>query len=432
MACWNPTVEMMSKKDLDALQLKLLKNLVRRAYDSSPLYRERMKENNVGLDSIKSLDDTARLPFMSKKDLREYNPEKLFMSSKRDIIRYHASSGTTGKPTIVGYTKHDIDMWAESLGRGLTSAGLGADDIIQVANTYGLFTGGLGFHYAAEKIGAAVVPASTGNTERQIQMIYDLGVTAMAATPSYLIYVGEVAEKMGMGLKGSTLKTGLLGGEPWSDKMRERIMSDFGVRGINCFGASELSGPMWCECEEQHGIHIWRDVAIFEIVDPKTGEKLGPGERGELVITMLQKEAFPIIRYRMGDITCMEEEKCACGRTHPRMMRISGRVDDMLIIRGINVFPSQVEHSLHTNPEVGNEFQIIVDRKGALDDMLIKVELKPEAFTDNILELNALRERITSRLRNSLNVSAKVELVPTGSLPRFEGKAKRVIDRRDI
>jgi phenylacetate-CoA ligase len=432
MAYWNHDVETMSRKDLDVLQLKLLRNLVHRAYDNSPLYREKMDEHRVTPDSITSLDDTAKLPFMSKKDLRDYNPDRLFMASKKDIIRYHASSGTTGKPTIVSYTRKDIETWSESLARGLVSAGLGSDDIIQVANTYGLFTGGLGFHYAAEKIGAAAVPASTGNTERQIQMINDLGVTAMAATPSYLIYVGEVAEKMGASLKNSTLKTGLLGGEPWSDKMRERIQSDFGVRGINCFGASELYGPSWTECSEQCGPHIWRDIALFEVIDPKTKENVGPGERGELVVTMLQKEAFPIIRYRIGDITMMEDDKCSCGRCHPRMMRISGRVDDMLIIRGINVFPSQVEHCLHTNPEVGNEFQIVVERKGALDEMLVKVELKPEAFTDNILELNALRERISSRLKNSVNVSAKIELVPTGSLPRFEGKAKRVIDRREF
>ncbi|QLH74675.1 MAG: phenylacetate--CoA ligase [Methanomassiliicoccales archaeon] len=432
MACWNPDIEMMSKKDLDDLQLGLLKDLVRKNYERSPFYRQKMLNNNVRPEDIRTLDDVVKLPFMSKKDLRDNYPDRLFTASKREIVRYHASSGTTGKPTIVGYTRNDIEMWSESLGRALRSAGLGADDVVQVANTYGLFTGGLGFHYAAEKIGAAVVPASTGNTERQIQMIEDLGVTAMAATPSYLIYVGEVAEKIGYDLRNSTLRTGLLGAEPWSDKMRDRIQNWLGVKGINCFGASELSGPLWSECEDQCGIHLWRDIALVEIIDPETGERLGPGERGELVITMLQKEAFPIIRYRMGDITMIENDKCSCGRDHPRMMRITGRVDDMLIIRGINVFPSQVEHCLHTNPEVGNEFQIIVERRGALDDMMVKVELKPEAFTDNILELNALRERISSRLRSSLNVGAKIELVPPGSLPRFEGKAKRVVDRREI
>jgi phenylacetate-CoA ligase len=432
MGVWNPKIEMMPRAELDQLQLKLLKTQVYRLYNFSPFYRERMKAVGVTPDDINSLDDATKLPFMSKKDLRDFYPDKIFTAPKRDIVRYHASSGTTGKPTIVGYTRNDIEMWAESLGRGLTSVGLGADDVIQVANTYGLFTGGLGFHYAAEKIGAAVVPASTGNTERQIQMIQDLGVTAMAATPSYMMYVGEVAEKMGIDLKQSTLKTGLLGAEPWSDKMRDRIQDQYGIRGINCFGASELSGPLWTECSEQCGIHFWKDVALVEIIDPDSGEKVSPGESGEMVITMLQKEAFPIIRYRMGDITRLEEDTCSCGRAHPRITRITGRVDDMLIIRGINVFPSQVEYCLNTNPEVGNEFQIVVERKGHLDEMLVKVELKPEAFTDNILELNALRERISSRLRNSLNVGAKVELAPPGSLPRFEGKAKRVQDKREI
>lgn len=422
----------MPRKELDNMQLKLLKTQVYKLYNFSPFYRQKMDEKKIVPDDIRSLDDVNKLPFMCKKDLRHFYPDKLFMVPKREIVRYHASSGTTGKPTIVGYTRPDIEMWSESLARALSSTGLGADDVVQVANTYGLFTGGLGFHYAAEKIGAAVVPASTGNTERQIQMIEDLGVTAMAATPSYLMYVGEVAEKMGVDLRKSTLKIGLLGAEPWSDKMRDRIQENMGVKGINCFGASELSGPLWSECSDQCGIHFWKDIALTEIVDPDTGETLGPGERGELVITMLQKEAFPIIRYRMGDITTMEEDTCSCGRTHPRITRITGRVDDMLIIRGINVFPSQVEHCLHTNAEVGNEFQIIVERKGALDDMHVKVELKPDAFTDNIIELNAMRERISSRLRNSLNVGAKIELVPPGTLPRFEGKAKRVIDKREI
>ena len=432
MALLNERIQMMPRKELDELQLKLLKAQARRLYDLSPFYRERMKAKGVTPDDIRTLDDSHKLPFMTKKDLRDYYPDKLFTVPRREIIRYHASSGTTGKPTIVGYTRKDIDMWAESLGRSLTSVGLGEDDVIQVANTYGLFTGGLGFHYAAERIGAAVVPASTGNTERQIQMIQDLGVTAYAATPSYMMYVGEVAEKMGIDLKQSTLKTGLLGAEPWSDKMRDRIQDQYGVRGINCFGASELSGPLFTECSEQCGIHFWKDVALIEIIDPETHEKVGPGESGEMVITMLQKEAFPIIRYRIGDITKLEEDTCSCGRAHPRITRITGRVDDMLIIRGINVFPSQVEYCLNTNPEVGNEFQIIVERKGHLDEMLVKVELKPEAFTDNILELNALRERVASKLRNSLNVGAKVELVPPGSLPRFEGKAKRVVDKREI
>ncbi|HSV42167.1 MAG TPA: phenylacetate--CoA ligase, partial [Methanomassiliicoccales archaeon] len=416
----------------DQYQLKLMKALVHRLYGSSPFYMERMRQANVTPEDIRSLDDVVKLPFMSKKDLRDYYPDKLFTAPKREIVRYHASSGTTGKPTIVAYTRPDIEWWSESLGRGMTSVGMGADDVVQVANTYGLFTGGLGFHYAAERIGAAVVPASTGNTERQLQMIQDLGVTAYAATPSYMMYVGEVAQKMGMDLRESTLRYGFLGAEPWSDKMRDRIQSQYGVTGINCFGASELAGPLFTECADQCGIHFWKDIALLEIIDPETEERVSPGESGEMVITMLQKEAFPIIRYRIGDITALHDDVCSCGRCHPRIGRITGRVDDMLIIRGINVFPSQVEFCLNTNPEVGNEFQIVVERRGHLDEMLVKVELKPEAFTDNIIELNAIRERISSRLKNSLNVGAKVELAPPGSLPRFEGKAKRVVDRRDV
>jgi phenylacetate-CoA ligase len=431
VAYWNPKIETMPIMELKALQLKNLKALVRRLYDNSPFYRQRMEQKGVVPDDILMLDDVVKLPFMHKKDLRDYYPDKLFVASKREIVRYHASSGTTGKATIVGYTRNDIESWSESLARALTSIGLGADDVVQVANTYGLFTGGLGFHYAAEKIGAAVVPASTGNTERQIQLIQDLGVTTMAATPSYMMYVGEVAEKMGVSIKNDTkLRVGLLGAEPWSDRMRDRIQDWLGVKGINCYGASELAGPLFSECADQQGIHFWSDLTLLEILHPETHEPVGPGEKGEMVITMLTKEAFPLIRYRIGDISIMHEDKCSCGRTHPRISRITGRVDDMLIIRGINVFPSQVEYSLMNNPELGNEFQIVIDRKGALDDMLVRVELKSEAFTDNINQLNALRERVESKLKNLLNVGVEIELVEPGSLPRFEGKAKRVVDRR--
>ena len=429
--CWNPKIEMMPKKDLRDLQLKLLRSTVSKVYGSSSFYRQRMDSSNVAPDDIHKLEDIGKLPFMTKKDLRDNYPDKFFLAPKKDIIRYHASSGTTGKATIVGYTRNDVDAWTESLARSLTSIGLGAEDVIQVSNTYGLFTGGLGFHYAAERIGAAVIPASTGNTQRQIELIKDMGVTALAATPSYLMYLGEIAEKMGVSIKNDTvLRTGLLGAEPWSEKMRDRIEAWLGVKGINCFGASELSGPLWSECSHQKGIHIWGDLAYFEILDTKTQEPLGPGEKGELVITMLKKEAFPLIRYKIGDITSMDDEKCECGRTHPRMARITGRVDDMLIVRGINIFPSQVEYSLLTNPEVGNEFQIIVERKSALDSMMVKVELKPEAFVDSIADLNKIRERIEHKLRSTLNVSACVELVQPGTLPRFEGKAKRVVDNR--
>ncbi|MBN1109178.1 MAG: phenylacetate--CoA ligase [Methanomassiliicoccales archaeon] len=422
----------MPKDQLDRLQLKLLKILARRVYDSSPFYHERMREAGMTPQDIRTLADVTKLPFMTKKDLRDGYPDKLFMRDRSELIRYHASSGTTGKPTIVGYTRNDVENWSESLARALTSIGLGKEDVIQVSNTYGLFSGGLGFHYAAEKIGAVVVPASTGNTERQLELIRDLEVTAIAATPSYLMYMGEVAEKMGIDIRRDTkLRSGLLGAEPWSDRMRDRIYETMGVRGFNCFGASELSGPMFLECAEQDGIHFWGDLALVEIIDPDSGEPLGPGQKGEMVVTMLQKEAFPMVRYRMGDITSIMEEPCPCGRAHPRLTRIQGRVDDMIIIRGINVFPSQVEHALMQHRELGNEFQIVVDRKDHMDSMLVRVELRPEAFTDDIVELNELREYISSRLKGVLNVSAKVELVQSGTLPRFEGKAKRVVDRRE-
>ncbi|MCG7844686.1 MAG: phenylacetate--CoA ligase [Methanomassiliicoccales archaeon] len=432
MPSWNPHIEEMPRAQLDRLQLKLLKIQTYKMYNSSPFYHERMRAAGVMPDDIKTLSDVKKLPFMTKKDLRDGYPNKLFMCERRELIRYHASSGTTGKPTIVGYTRNDVENWSESLARAMTSVGLGKDDVIQVSNTYGLFSGGLGFHYAVEKIGAVVVPASTGNTERQLNLIQDLEVTAIAATPSYLMYLGEVATKMGIDIRKDTkLRIGLLGAEPWSDKMRDRIYESMGVKGINCYGASELSGPLFSECSEQCGIHVWGDLALVEIIDSDTGEVLEPGERGEMVITMLQKEALPIFRYRMGDITSIDDDVCACGRTHPRISRIQGRVDDMIIIRGINVFPSQVEHALMQHVELGNEFQLVVDRKGHMDNMLVRVELKPEAFTDNIIELNALRERVSNRLKGMLNVSANVELVQPGTLPRFEGKAKRVVDRRE-
>jgi len=433
MAYLDKHMETISREELEELQYKLLRSQVTRLYSSSPFYHARMREAKVHPDDIRSLQDIVKLPFVHKKDLRDNYPEGMLSVPRREVIRYHASSGTTGKPTVVCYTRKDIDTWTESLARGLTSIGLGPDDVIQVSNTYGLFSGGLGFHYAAERIGAAVVPASTGNTERQIELILDLGVTAMAATPSYMLHLGEVAEKMGVSIKKDTkLKVGLLGGEPWSIKMRDRIDEWLGIKGINCYGSSEMHGPMFTECSEQDGIHIWGDIAYAEILDQETGGPVAPGEKGELVLTMLQKEALPMIRYRVGDVTEMVDEPCACGRTHPKIRRIFGRVDDMLIIRGINVFPSQVEHALMGIPEVGEHFQIVVDRKGALDTMLVRVELKKEAFTDNIVQLMDLRERIAYRLRGILNIKAAVELVEPDTLQRFEGKAKRVIDRRDI
>jgi phenylacetate-CoA ligase len=433
MVMWNPRIEEMAKEDLKQLQYRLLKTLVYRLYSFSPFYHERMKAAKVHPDDIKSLSDVTKLPFMFKKDLRDNYPNRIFTAPVDDLVRYHVSSGTTGKPTVVGYTENDLEHWTNSLARGLTSCGLGRGDVIQVSYGYGLFTGGLGLHYGAERIGATVLPTSVGNTERQIELMQDLHATAICCTPSYLLHMGEVAEKMGVSIqKDTNLKSGILGAEPWTEEMRVRIQNWLGIRAYDIYGTSELSGPMFVECSEQKGFHVWSDLALVEVLDPETGETLGPGEKGELVITMLQKEALPMIRFRIGDISVLDEERCPCGRTHPRVRRIQGRVDDMLIIRGINVFPSQVEHTLMTIPEVGQHFQIVVERKGALDEMLVRVEVSKEAFSDKINDLMKIRNMVEHKLRNSLNVSVGVELVEPGSLPRFEGKSKKVIDRRNL
>jgi phenylacetate-CoA ligase len=433
MVCWDPRIEEMPKEELTRMQYKLLKSLVYRLYSFSPFYHERMKEQKVHPDDIKELSDVKKLPFMFKRDLRDSYPDRIFTASQEELVRYHVSSGTTGKPTVVGYTQNDIDLWTTSLARALTSTGLGRGDVIQVSYGYGLFTGGLGLHYGAERIGATVLPTSVGNTGRQIELMQDLGATAIACTPSYLLHMGEVAEKMGVSIKKDTkLRTGILGAEPWTEGMRNRIQDWLGIKAYDIYGTSELSGPMFTECAEQKGFHVWSDIALTEIIDPKTEEPVGPGEKGELTITILKKEALPMIRYRIGDITSMDDSTCPCGRTHPRIHRITGRVDDMLIIRGINVFPSQVEYALMTVPEVGQHFQIVVERKGALDDMLVRVELNKESFSDKINDIMQVREKVEHKLRNSLNVNVDVELVEPGSLPRFEGKSKKVIDKRSM
>jgi phenylacetate-CoA ligase len=433
MRSWDPRIEEMPKTDLQKMQYKLLKGLVYRLYSFSPFYHDRMKENKVHPDDIRELSDVKKLPFMFKRDLRDNYPDKIFTATRDELVRYHVSSGTTGKPTVVGYTQNDLDNWTTSLARALTSVGLGRGDVIQVSYGYGLFTGGLGMHYGAERIGATVLPTSVGNTERQIELMQDLGATAIACTPSYLLHIGEVAEKMGVDIKKDTrLRTGILGAEPWTERMRIRMEEWLGIKAYDIYGTSELSGPMFTECAEQKGFHVWSDLALVEIIDPKTEETLEPGEKGEITMTILQKEALPMIRYRIGDITVMDDEPCSCGRTHPRVQRIQGRVDDMLIIRGINVFPSQVEYALMTIPEVGQHFQIVVDRKGSLDDMLIRVELKKESFSDKITDLMQIQQNIEHKLRSSLNVNVNIELVEPGSLPRFEGKSKKVVDKRSL
>jgi len=431
MIAWDPNMELMPEADLKEMQYKLLKTLVYRLYSFSNFYHERMETHGVHPDDITRLEDVVKLPYMVKSDLRDNYPDKIFTATPEELVRYHVSSGTTGKPTVVGYTKNDLENWTESLARALTSCGVGRGDVVQVAYGYGLFTGGLGLHYGAERIGASVVPASVGNTERQLELMQDLRVTVICCTPSYLVHIGETAKKLGISIKNDTrLKAAILGAEPWSDQMRQRIEDDMGIKAYDIYGTSELSGPMFSECTEQDGIHMWSDLAFVEIIDPETGQPVPDGESGEMVVTILQKEALPIIRYRTGDITSIDSSSCPCGRTHPRIARLSGRVDDMLIIRGINVFPSQVEHALLGIPEVSGHFMIEVDRVGALDNMLVKVELNPEAFSDKINDILDIRRKVGHTLKNMLNVSVSVEISEPGSLPRFEGKAKRVIDRR--
>lgn len=430
---WNPQIERMPVDELEKLQEQKLKNLVSYVYNHSPFYRKRFDAVGVKPEDITSLKDLTKLPFTYKKDLRDTYPTGMFCVPNKQLVRFHVSSGTTGKPTVVGYTMNDIKEWSKSLGRALTSIGVGRDDVLQVSYGYGLFTGGLGMHYGAEEVGATVLPISTGSTEKQLELMQDLGTTAIACTPSYLLYMSEVAKAEGLDFaKDTRLRVGILGAEPWTEEMRKRIEDATGIKAYDIFGTSELSGPLFTECRYQNGIHIWADQFLVEIIDPDTGEHLVDGERGELVITTLAKEALPLIRYRIGDYTVLNREPCKCGRTHPRIMRVSGRVDDMLIVRGINVFPGQVESVLMKIPEVGEHFMIIVDRINELDVMKVQIEMNDEAFSDKVNDIMALEKRVSESLKNVLNLSVKVELVEHGTLPRSMGKSKKVIDNRKL
>jgi len=423
----------MPVEEMKKLQYGSIKALADKLYNSNKFYHDRMKNAGVRPDDIRSLDDVKKLPFMYKQDLRDNYPTKMFNVPNSEIVRFHASSGTSGKPTVVGYTENDLAYWTEALARSLTSIGIGKGDILQVSYGYGLFTGGLGLHYGAEKVGASVVPTSTGNTERQLELMQDLGATVIACTPSYLIHMNDVAAKMGIDIRRDTdLKKAVLGAEPWTESMRVKIENSMGIKAYDIYGTSEQAGPMFTECEERNGIHIGGDIMYVEILDPETDEQLEDGERGELVVTMLKKEALPMVRFRIKDITSIIKDDCACGRTSPRISRITGRSDDMLIVRGINVFPSQIEYTLMRIPEIGNQYMIEVTREGALDHVKIQVELRPEMFSDRVTDMMLLKTRIETELKKHLDIAAVVELKAPGELPRFEGKAKRVIDKRVI
>ncbi|WNY26082.1 phenylacetate--CoA ligase [Methanolapillus millepedarum] len=430
MTYWNQEIETMDPVRLRGLQSERLVKLVHYVYEKSPFYKKLFDEKGIKPEDIKSIGDIQKLPFTYKKDLRDTYPTGMFCVKNTDLVRIHASSGTTGKPIVVGYTQNDITNWAESLARGFTSVGLGKDDILQISYGYGLFTGGLGAHYGSERIGATTIPISSGNTERQLSLMEDLNVTAVLCTPSYFSYLIEVAEKEGRSLKNNkSLRVGIFGAEPWSESLRHRIEERSGIKAYDVFGTSELSGPLFTECPEQNGMHVWADMFIVEILNPETLEPVKDGETGELVVTTLLKEALPLIRYRVGDLASIENTVCACGRTHPRLMRLTGRSDDMTIVRGINVFPGQVESVLMKIPEVSPHFLMMIERNGELDDMTVQVELNDLA-SDKVEDYNRLISRISHDLRTVLTLSVDVELVNPGTIPRSEGKAKRVIDKR--
>ncbi len=430
---WNKHYECMPRPQLTALQLERLQKTVERVYHNVPFYRHKFQEAGMEPGDIKSLADLQRLPFTTKTDLRDNYPFGMFASSMSEIVRVHASSGTTGKPVVVGYTRADLNTWSELMARTLTCGGTTKDSVVQVAFGYGLFTGGLGAHYGAEKIGASVIPISGGNTQRQLMLMNDFGTTVLACTPSYAIYLAETMEEMGGKRESCKLKYGVFGAEPWSEKMRDEIEKRLGISAIDIYGLTEVIGPgVASECQEKSGLHVFEDHFIPEVIHPETGEVLPYGEKGELVFTTISKEGIPVIRYRTRDISILYEEHCLCGRTHIRMHRVMGRTDDMLIIRGVNVFPSQVESILLDIGETQPHYLLIVKREGSLDELEIQVEVSQAMFSDKVRGLEDLGKRISHKIESTLGISAKVTLVEPHTIPRSEGKAKRVIDKRNI
>lgn len=420
-------------RQLKELQLRRLRNTVRRVYDGQPcgLFKKRMDEAGLKPESITTLNDIRHLPFTVKTDLRDTYPYGMFTAPREKVVRLHASSGTTGKPIVVGYTQRDIEVWAEVMRRAFLACGLSESDVLQVSYGYGLFTGGLGAHYGGEALGATVVPTSGGNTERQIMVMQDFGVTAICCTPSYFTFIAEKAAESGVNIRDTRLRVGVFGAEPWTESMRHKIQEETGIRAQDIYGLSEIIGPgVAVECREQSGLHIFEDYFYPEIIDPQTCEVLPDGEEGELVLTTLSKEAIPMIRYRTRDITSIMPEPCSCGRTVRRIRRIGRRSDDMLIIRGVNVFPSQIESALMRVKGVSPHYQIIVTRESGLDKMEVRVEMTPDLLDDRIRSLETVQKKIAHMIYTTVNVQAQVKLVEPKSIPRSEGKAVRVIDKR--
>lgn len=431
MQYWNQSRECMPREEMQKLQSARLVKTVKRIYHDVPYYREKMQKIGVEPGDIKGVEDLSKLPFTYKQDLRDTYPYGLFAVPLSEIIRIHASSGTTGKQIVVGYTRKDIDTWAEVMARTLTSAGASKESVIQVAYGYGLFTGGLGAHYGAERIGASVIPISGGNTKRQLQIMKDFGTTLLACTPSYAMFMAEEMEEAGIQKSDLRLKAGVFGAEPWSHSMRSEIEKRLGILAIDIYGLSEVIGPgVASECPCKCGLHVQEDHFIPEIIDPETEQVLPAGSKGELVFSTITKEGMPLLRYRTRDISSLEYSKCDCGRTIVRMSKVTGRTDDMLIIRGVNVFPTQIESVLLELGETAPHYQIVVDRIGSLDVMEIQVEMTQALFSDEVRHIEDLEKKIRKEIEHTLGLSAKVKLVEPKTIARSEGKAKRVIDNR--
>ncbi|MDA8104170.1 MAG: phenylacetate--CoA ligase [Nitrospiraceae bacterium] len=430
---WEPEKETMEREELEQLQLERLEATLNRVHMNVPFYRRKFDALGIDTDDIRSISDIRKLPFTTKNDLRENYPYGLFAVPLREVVRIHASSGTTGMSTVVGYTKNDIKTWSNLVARVLTAGGITKDDVIQIAFGYGLFTGGFGIHYGAERVGASVIPISSGNTARQIKIMQDFKTTALICTPSYALLIADTIMEMGISVNSLSLKYGLFGAEPWSEAMRKEIQDKLKIVATDNYGLSEVMGPgVAGECLERNGLHINEDHFLVEIINPETLEPVPPGETGELVITTLTKEAFPVIRFRTRDLTRLIPSPCPCGRKFMRMHRVMGRTDDMLIIKGVNVFPSQIEHVLFDIEGTEPHYQIIVDRKGAMDDVTVKVEVSESIFFDEMKKQNELMDLIKRRLASELGIGVNVRLVEKKSIERSEGKAKRVIDLRKI
>ncbi|MEW6586459.1 MAG: phenylacetate--CoA ligase [Nitrospirota bacterium] len=430
---WNKEAECMRIKDREDLQLERLKAIAGRAYKNVPYYKKRFDEVKVKPGDIKSLKDINRLPFTTKTDLREGYPFGLFAVPRKEIVEVHTSSGTTGKPTVSGYTRKDIEIWGEVMARALTMCGATRDDVIQNGYGYGLFTGGLGVHYGAQRIGATVVPVSAGQTKRHLDIMQDFGSTILTCTPSYALYLTEAAIEAGINIKKLKLKAGCFGAEMWTDRMRDEIEKRFHLIALNIYGLTEIIGPgVAQECEQKNGLHISDDHFYPEVVSPETLEPLPEGERGELVLTTLTRDGMPMIRFRTRDITALRRERCKCGRTLVRMDRVTGRSDDMLKIRGVLIFPSQIEKALLEIKGVEPHYQIIVTRPQHLDEIEVQVETSKKFFSDEVRRLEQVRKDIEKHIENSIGLRVKVTLVEPKTLPRSEGKAKRVIDKRQL